>query len=104
MLFPKSLPLLKPNWCSRASPRQYLQLPQSQTLIPNPTLGKTGEWPLGANRYRIMGVVTRVAARLLGGSWVVISEVMRKVTIVITHISGLITPLITLHEPPGRLS
>ena len=46
-----------------------------------------------------MGIVTRVAARLLGGSWVVISEVMRKVTFVITHISGLNTPLITLHEP-----
>ena len=32
---------------------------------------------------------------LLGGSWVVISGVIRRVTIVITHIRGLITLLIT---------
>ena len=33
-----------------------------------------------------------------GGSWVVIS----RVTILITHIRGLITPLITTCEPPSR--
>ena len=38
---------------------------------------------------------------LLGGSWVVISEVISRVTIVITQIRGLITPLITTHEPPS---
>ena len=37
---------------------------------------------------------------LLGGSWVVVSEVIR-VTIVITHIRGLIPPLITTQEPPS---
>ena len=42
-------------------------------------------------------------ARLLGGSWVVISGVTGKVTIVITHIRGLITILTTTHEPPSRL-
>ena len=31
----------------------------------------------------------------------VISGVISKVTIVITHSSGLITPLITTHEPPN---
>ena len=39
---------------------------------------------------------------LLGGSWVVISRVISRVTILITHIRGLITPLITTHEPPSR--
>ena len=43
----------------------------------------------------------------LGGSWGVISGVISKVTIVITHIRGLITPLIATLEPPnsgsGRL-
>ena len=34
---------------------------------------------------------------MLGGSWVVISSV----TILISHIRGLITPLITSHEPPS---
>ena len=38
---------------------------------------------------------------LLGGSWVVISRVIIKVTILITRIRGLITPLITTHEPPS---
>ena len=36
---------------------------------------------------------------LLGGSWVVISGVISRVTVIITHIRGLITPLITIHEP-----
>ena len=42
---------------------------------------------------------------LLGGSWVVISGVISRVTIlniVITHIRGLLTPLITTHEHPSR--
>ena len=44
----------------------------------------------------------RVAgAVLLGGSWVVISGLISRVTVVITHIKGLITPLITTHEPPS---
>ena len=38
---------------------------------------------------------------MLGGSWVVISGVVSRVTIVITQIWGLITPLITTHEPPS---
>ena len=36
--------------------------------------------------------------RLLGGSWVVISGVISRVTI---HVRGLITLLITTHEPPS---
>ena len=39
---------------------------------------------------------------LLGGSWVVISGVIIRVTIAITQIRGLITPLFTTHEPPSR--
>ena len=38
---------------------------------------------------------------LLGASWVVISGVITKVTILITLIRGLITPPITTHEPPS---
>ena len=44
--------------------------------------------------------LTRTA--LLGGSWVVISGVISRVTVFITHIRGLITPRITTHEPPSR--
>ena len=39
---------------------------------------------------------------ILGGSWVVISGVISKVTIVMTHIRGRIALLITTHEPPSR--
>ena len=39
---------------------------------------------------------------LLGGSRVVISRVISRLTIVVTHIRGLITPLITTREPPSR--
>ena len=38
---------------------------------------------------------------LLGGSWVVISGGISRVTIVITHIRGFISLLITAHEPPS---
>ena len=41
---------------------------------------------------------------ILGGSWVVINGVISMVTILITHIRGLITPLITTHEPPSIAS
>ena len=40
-------------------------------------------------------------ATLLGGSWVVKSRVISKVSILLTHIRGRITPLITTHEPPS---
>ena len=39
----------------------------------------------------------------LAGSWVVISGVISRVTVSITHITGLITPLITTYEPPSRV-
>ena len=39
---------------------------------------------------------------LLGGSCVVISGVISRVTIVITHTKGLISPLFTTHEPPSN--
>ena len=38
---------------------------------------------------------------LLGGSWVVTSGVISKVTILITLVGGRITPLLTAHEPPS---
>ena len=41
---------------------------------------------------------------ILGGSWVVISRVISRVTILISHIRGLITPLLTTHEPPSSHS
>ena len=40
---------------------------------------------------------------LLGGSWVVRSGVTSRVTIIITHIRGFITPLIATHEAPSKL-
>ena len=38
---------------------------------------------------------------LLGGSWVDTSRVICRETILVTHIKGLITSLITTHEPPS---
>ena len=38
---------------------------------------------------------------VLGGSWVVVSRVISRVTILITHIRGLITPLRNIHAPPS---
>ena len=39
---------------------------------------------------------------VLGGSGVVISRVISRVTIVITHIRGLLIPLMTTPEPPSK--
>ena len=38
---------------------------------------------------------------LLGGSWVVINGVIIRVTMLISHIRGLITPLIIAHKTPS---
>ena len=40
---------------------------------------------------------------LLGGSWVVISGVISRVTLIKAHIRGLPTLLMTSHEPPSRV-
>ena len=49
-----------------------------------------------------MGLLAQ-GLQLLGGSWVDISRVMSRVTIHITHIRRLRTPLITTpNEPPSR--
>ena len=47
-----------------------------------------------------MGI--RLLQALLGGSWLVVSRVTSRVTLLITHIRGLITLLITTPEPPSR--
>ena len=39
---------------------------------------------------------------LLGGSWVVISGVISRITIIMTHMRGLRTLLITTREPPSK--
>ena len=39
---------------------------------------------------------------MLGGSWVVRNGLISRVTIPISHIRRLITPLITIHEPPSN--
>ena len=59
-------------------------------------IGNTAAWELLARR-------ARSCPALLGGSWVVISGVISKVTIVITQRRGLTAVLITTHEPPSTL-
>ena len=41
---------------------------------------------------------------LLAGSWVVINGLTSRVTVLISHIRGLITLLIATHEPPSCAS
>ena len=48
-----------------------------------------------------VGLVGQELGTLLGGSWVVISRVISRVTIAITNIRGAITPLITTYESPS---
>ena len=46
----------------------------------------------------------QVARQVLGGSWVVASGAISRLTIVIIPMRGHITPLTTTHEPPSILS
>ena len=52
--------------------------------------------------FRVVGCGAKGFHPILGGSWVVVSGVISKVTIVITRNRGLINPLITTHEPSSR--
>ena len=42
-----------------------------------------------------------IGSSILGGSWVVISGVISRATLIITHIRGLITLPIATHEAPS---
>ena len=42
-----------------------------------------------------------MSSLVLGGSWVVMSMVIRPLIWVITRVALIITPLITTHEPPS---
>ena len=53
------------------------------------------------SRWRAPG--PGIMSSLLGGSWVVVSGVISRVTIAITYIRGVITPLMTTHEPPSSM-
>ena len=55
----------------------------------------------GMLRVPVLAVSIRVKELTLGGSWVVISMV---ISIHITHIRGLATPLITTPDSPSRLT
>ena len=57
---------------------------------------------VGLLRSMFGGVYRGFHWLILGGSWVIISGVRSRVTVVITHLRGLITPLITTPEPPSR--
>ena len=46
-------------------------------------------------------LVVALSNQLLGGPWEVISRVISRITMIRTYIRGLITPLITTHEPPS---
>ena len=47
-------------------------------------------------------MIVGIRVLVLGGSWVVIRGVVSKIAILTTLIKGLITPLMTTHEPPSR--
>ena len=52
--------------------------------------------------YGLRSCHLRFVGFVLGGSWLVISGLISRVTIVTTHTKGLITSLVTTHKPPSR--
>ena len=68
---------------------QYPHLPQPQTLTPQ---SRTSDSPKALNHET-----------LLRGSWIIIIGVIIRITIVVTYISGLITPLLTTQANPLNL-
>ena len=93
LLGPKTL-LCKVSWA-------ILRLRVSLSLSPSLSLA-VGEARGRVCHLRLATGATPEIFHLLGGSWVAISGVLSNVTIVITHIRALITPLITTHAPPSR--
>ena len=82
----------------------HARIPSSPmpTLVPqNPDPGSLHP-PAQTFEANVGSEVNSPFLHQLGGSWVVISGVISRVTVFITHIRGLITPLITTHEPPRR--
>ena len=61
-----------------------------------PQLSETPRWVVASS--------SDPGLALLGGPWVVVSGLISRATIVITQIKGLITPLITTHEPPSMVA
>ena len=59
------------------------------------------EWSVSQSTFGFTNVVPSTKL-LLGGSWVVISGVIRDLIWILTIVTLLITPLITTHEPPSR--
>ena len=51
--------------------------------------------------FATLRTLSKISGLILGGSWLVRSRVLSRVTIVITHIRGLIALLLTTHEPPS---
>ena len=47
------------------------------------------------------GVLVLRGLRVLGGSWIVINGLISRVAILMSHVRGPITPLITTDEPPS---
>ena len=66
----------------------------------------TGAYNLNGNEKLLRDFFLRLQESyiLLGGSRVVISTVISRVTILLTHIRGHITPIITTHEPPSSIA
>ena len=70
--------------------------------IPKPYSGPTQFLDLSINPTKAHPASPN-SKTLLGGSWVVIIRVISRVTILMTHIRGLTTPLISTHEPPSMV-
>ena len=76
--------------------------PQTQALQGRVAVGNHPDSATTRIQVTLPGT-TPAQVRVLGGSWVVIIMVTSRVTILITHIRGLTTPLISTHEPPSRV-
>ena len=59
-----------------------------------------GSWQEAQVAWELL--LTACVRDLLAGSWLAIGRVISRVTIGITHIRGLITPLVATHAPPSR--
>ena len=81
---------------------QHRKLPAGPRELRAPAQVRERPWtPVRASQQ---GLASRRGCQgcRVGGSWVVISGVISRVTILIAHIRGLITLLTTTHEPPRR--
>ena len=89
------------RWAGRGSDYRHVRASRFLSGCGYVTAESLSESPHSTKCRALLPTLSFMDARL-GGSWVGISGVISRVTVPITHMKGMITPLRETHRPPSR--